>query len=94
MIAVIENRDLALGDGFERFIERYLHRLSSPALVHRNGDGGHAVADLDAGAEALAQKGSGWGCVAPNPREIVRGDGCGEQRWMATSHTTRRKKDH
>jgi hypothetical protein len=74
MIPIIENRDLALGDGLVRFIERYLHGVASPTLARRNGDCGHAMADLHARAKALAQKRSGWGRVTPYPREIVRDD--------------------
>ena len=71
MITIIENRDLAVGDGFVRLIKRYLHSVASPAMAHRNGNWGHAVADLYARAKALTQKRSGWGRVAPYPREFV-----------------------
>ena len=86
VIAVIENGNLTLSDCFMRLVKRNVHRVARPLLAHRNGDGGHAMADLHARAEAFMRKGGGWGFIAPYPREIVRGDTGGEQRRMATKY--------
>jgi len=53
MIAIVEDRDLALGNGLVRFVEGDLHGVAAPALAHRNGHCRHAMADLYARPEAL-----------------------------------------
>jgi hypothetical protein len=52
-ITVVENRDLAVSDGFFRFVKRNLHSVLGPPLVHRNRDRRHAMADLYARSKAL-----------------------------------------
>jgi hypothetical protein len=72
MVTVVENRDLALGDGFVRFVKRNLHSVGGPALAHRNRDRRHAMADLYTRSKALGRERGSRGRVAPYPREIVR----------------------
>lgn len=52
-ITVVENCDLALSDGLFRFVKRNLHSVLGPALVHRNRDRRHAMADLYARLKAF-----------------------------------------
>jgi hypothetical protein len=54
VIAIIENDNLALSDRFMRLVKSNVHLLVRPPLAHRDGDGGHAMADLHARTEALA----------------------------------------
>jgi hypothetical protein len=86
MIAIIKNGNLALRDGFMRLVKRNVNRFVRPPLMYRDGDGGHAMADLCARTEALVRKCSRWGLVAPYPREVVRGNTSGEQRRVATKY--------
>jgi hypothetical protein len=53
MIAIVDDRDLALGDGLVRFVECDLYGVVAPTLAHRNGHCRHAMADLCARPEAL-----------------------------------------
>ncbi len=78
MITVVESRDLALSDGFERFIKHNLYSVRSPALAHRNRDCSHAMADLNTRSKALMRKRGSWWRVAPYPLEIIRYNTRGE----------------
>jgi hypothetical protein len=53
MISIIENGNLALRDCFMWLVKRNVHRFARPPLAHRDGDGGHAMADLYARTEAV-----------------------------------------
>ena len=53
MIAIVDDRDLALGNGFVRLVECDLHGIVAPALAHRSRHCRHAMADLHARPEAL-----------------------------------------
>jgi hypothetical protein len=72
MITVVENRDLALGDGFVWFVKYNLDSVCSPALPHRDRDRLHAMADPYTRSKAFRRERGSWGRVAPYPREIVR----------------------
>ncbi len=85
IIAIVEDRDLALSNGFVRFVKCNLHGVAGPALAHRNGHCRHAIADLYARPKALVQKCGGRRRIAPYPREVVRGDSRGEQGRVAAS---------
>ena len=54
VIAIVENGNLALSDRFMRLVKSNVHRIARPPLAYRDGDGGHAMADLHARTEALA----------------------------------------
>jgi hypothetical protein len=78
MITVVESRDLALSDSFVRFIKLNLYSVRGPALVNRNRDRSHAMADLYTRSKASMQKRGGWWRVAPYPLEIIRCNTRGE----------------
>jgi hypothetical protein len=91
MIAIVENRNLALSDGLVRFVERYLHGIATPALTYCDGDRRHAMADLHARPETARGKRGGRRCVAPYPQEVIRSHGRGQQRWVAASSTPKER---
>jgi hypothetical protein len=74
MIAIVEDRDLALGNGFVWFVKSNLYGVVSPALAHRDGHCRHAMADLYARPKARVRKRRGGRRIAPYPRKIIRGD--------------------
>ena len=53
MIAIIENGNLAWRDCLVRLVKRDVHRFARPFLAYCDRDGGHAMADLYTGTEAL-----------------------------------------
>jgi hypothetical protein len=84
MVAIVEDRDLALSDSFVRFVKCDLHGVVGPALAHRDGHRRHAMADLYTRPKSLGRKCGGRRRITPYPREILRHDNRSEQRWMAT----------
>ncbi len=70
-ITVVENCDLAMSDGFVRFVKRNVYSVRSPVLAHRDSDRRHAMAGLYTCSKARIRKRGNWGRVAPYPREIV-----------------------
>ena len=52
MITVVDDCDLALGDGFVRLIKSDLHDVIGPVLAHRSGNCRHSMADLNTRPEA------------------------------------------
>jgi hypothetical protein len=78
MITVVDSRDLALSDGFMRFIKRNLYTIRGPALAHRHRDRRHAMTDLYTRSKAFLRIRGNWWRVAPYPREIIRYNTRGE----------------
>lgn len=94
MVTIVERRDLALSDGFVRFIKRDVYGVRGPALAHRNRDRGHAMADLCTRPKALMRKRGSWWRVAPYPLEIIRCNIRGEQCWVTASNASQRTNKH
>lgn len=71
MIAIVEDRDLALSNSFVGFVECDLHGVIAPTLAHGDGHCRHAMADLCARPEALVRKCGRRRRIAPYPGEII-----------------------